>query len=190
MRRALRRLALMPVPALAMLLSWPAAGDILIAVPGPETGPQAVLAREIRRGVEAAAQDLNARGGLLGEKLEVKVFDDRCSDEGGRSSAAAAIDAGAAVVIGHPCANAALTAAEPYAKARTIFFAPAVRHPSLTRAPAQATAGLTFRLAGRDDRQGDAAAAWLMEQSPARAIASCMIARPMRRRSQTRPNGD
>lgn len=170
MRRSLRRLAL--APALAGVASWPAvAADVMIAVPGPETGPQAVLAREIRRGVDAAAQDINAKGGVLGERLSIKTFDDQCSEQGGRASAGAVIDAGAAVVIGHPCTNAALAAASSYAKARTLFFAPTVRHPALTSAPEQATVGLTFRLAGRDDRQGDAAADWLVAQSPSRAIA-------------------
>ena len=156
---------------LSILPAHKAEADILVAVPGPTDGPRGVLAREIRRGVEAAAADINAKGGVLGEKLTVATVDDRCTDDGGRASATDVIAKGATLVIGHPCTNAALAAAPLYAKARILFMAPSVRHPALTSSPEQATAGLTFRLAGRDDRQGEAAAAWLLTRAPNRAIA-------------------
>lgn len=156
---------------MAALTAAPSRADILVAVPGPAEGPRAVLAREIRRGVEKAASELNAHGGVLGEKLVIEAFDDRCSDEGGSQAASAVILQAPDVVIGHPCANAALSAAKSYAKAKLLFMAPAVRHPALTSAPEQATTGLTFRLAGRDDRQGEAAAEWLTASAPSRAIA-------------------
>ena len=63
-----------------------------------------------------------------------------------------------AFVVGHPCSGSAVAAASLYGAAGIVFIAPGVRHPALTAK----RAGMTvFRLAGRDDRQGDAAAHWL-----------------------------
>ena len=85
--------------------------------------------------------------------FRLDLLDDGCSRDGALKVAEALIAAPSrpAVVIGHPCARAAVTAAPVYQKAGVLFVAAGVRHPDLTRPRA---GPLVFRAAGRDDRQG------------------------------------
>jgi len=50
---------------------------IRIGFPSPLTGPFAVLAEDQKKGAELAVDELNARGGILGRKVEVLVRDDQ-----------------------------------------------------------------------------------------------------------------
>jgi branched-chain amino acid transport system substrate-binding protein len=50
---------------------------IRIGFPSPLTGPFAVLAEDQKKGAELAADELNAKGGILGRRVEVLVRDDQ-----------------------------------------------------------------------------------------------------------------
>ena len=50
---------------------------IRIGFPSPLTGPFAVLAEDQKKGAELAVEELNAKGGILGRKVEVLVRDDQ-----------------------------------------------------------------------------------------------------------------
>jgi branched-chain amino acid transport system substrate-binding protein len=143
---------------LAVGLAAPAAADVRIAVAGPAAGMKAPDAQEIAQGVKRAAERINAQGGVDGEPVTVTEVDDGCAAETAATAARSLIASGVALVIGHPCTSAALAAAKVYAQAGVVFIAPDTRHPALTDARAGST---TFRLSGRDDRQGAAAAAYL-----------------------------
>ena len=43
------------------------------------TGDNATIGNQMRTGVEAAIEDINAHGGVLGEKLTLVVEDDACN---------------------------------------------------------------------------------------------------------------
>ena len=53
-------------------------GDILIATAGPMTGQYASFGEQMRRGAEMAVRDINAAGGVLGQKLRLEIGDDAC----------------------------------------------------------------------------------------------------------------
>jgi branched-chain amino acid transport system substrate-binding protein len=72
------------------------------------------------------------------------------------------------LVIGHPCAGAALAAAPIYAAASIVFLAPATRHPALTE---ERSALTVLRVAGRDDRQGWLAGAHLVRLAGGKTVA-------------------
>lgn len=59
--------------------------DHLVAIAGPMTGQYASAGDQIRKGAEMAIADINAKGGVLGEKLKLEVGDDACdpNDHGG-----------------------------------------------------------------------------------------------------------
>ena len=59
--------------SLAALLSAaaPAVADILIGAAGPFSGPNASLGEQLRRGVQMAVDDINATGGIRGERLRI-----------------------------------------------------------------------------------------------------------------------
>ncbi|MGE0022910.1 MAG: ABC transporter substrate-binding protein [Hyphomicrobium sp.] len=168
----MRRRALLAVAALAMAaaLGAPALAEIRVGVAVPLSGRMAGVGLAMERALEAAIAEANAAGGVLGDTLTLLVEDDGCARATAEGAAAVLIAQKPAVVIGHPCANAAAATATLYGSRDVLLIAVGPRHPDVTRVkPAPAVSPL--RLAGRDDRQGAAAAAWLLAHAPARRIA-------------------
>jgi branched-chain amino acid transport system substrate-binding protein len=165
-------MARLPVQLLAALLAIagaaPAAATVLIGAAGPAEGPNGATGAQITRGAKLAADRINSEGGVQGEPVEVVEADDGCAEREAEAAARALVARGVALVVGHPCARAAIAAAKVYAEAGIVFIAPATRHPALT---APRAGPMVFRLAGRDDGQGATAGAYL-----ARAFASKPVA--------------
>lgn len=71
----------------AALLSWTVAGfaaePIKIGVSGPFTGGSAPMGVSMRDGVKLAVSEINAKGGVLGRKLEMVERDDEAKNERG-----------------------------------------------------------------------------------------------------------
>jgi branched-chain amino acid transport system substrate-binding protein len=64
---------------LALLLAAaPAQAQIKIGTAGPITGSNASFGAQLKAGAEQAVADINAKGGVLGKKLELVVGDDAC----------------------------------------------------------------------------------------------------------------
>lgn len=143
---------------LAIALVPAAAADVLIGAAGPKEGPSARIGSDIARAARLAAERINADGGVLGAPIAVVEADDGCAEKKAEEAARALVARGVALVVGHPCASAATAAARIYAGANVLFIAPATRHPALTD---QRAGPAVFRLAGRDDRQGASAGAFL-----------------------------
>jgi branched-chain amino acid transport system substrate-binding protein len=165
-----------PGPSLARLFlaaatfayTFPATADLLVGVAAPARGAPSASLEEIRAGVERAVARINAAGGVAGEKLVVEAVDDGCSVTRASAAAAALIARKASLVVGHPCSTAAIAAARLYAKAPLIFVALGARHPELTDKRAGPN---VYRLAGRDARQGETAAAHIAATLGGRPIA-------------------
>ena len=70
--------SLMSAVALAAVVAFSGSAwaDILIGVGGPITGPNAAFGAQIQKGVEQAAADINAAGGINGEQIKVVLGDD------------------------------------------------------------------------------------------------------------------
>jgi branched-chain amino acid transport system substrate-binding protein len=139
----------------------PAHAEILIGLAAPSSGREQKAGEAMRQAAEQAISELNLKGGVKGERLALTVLDDVCTSDGAVAAANSFIQKRVRLVIGHPCARAALAAAQVYGPAGVIFIAPATRHPALTDKRAGKT---IFRLSGRDDQQAANAAAWLLEQ--------------------------
>ncbi len=137
----------------------PAGAGPAIVVAGPAAG---------RHAETLPAMAAGARSRAAGTGVEITEVDDGC--DAGRAEGAARLIAAMKpdLVIGHPCPAAAIAAARVYAEAKVLFVALGVRHPDLTEKRAGAT---VFRLAGRDDRQGPAAAEALTALAPMGRIA-------------------
>ena len=97
-----------------------AARPIKIGVQAPITGPYADEGQGIEKAVKLLADQQNAKGGLLGRKIEVKV----CDDEGKASQAAICarqlVNDGVIAVIGSYTSGAALAAEPIYARSNVI----------------------------------------------------------------------
>jgi branched-chain amino acid transport system substrate-binding protein len=64
--------------AFFLIAAQPAAAEILIGAAAPLSGPNAALGEQLRRGVQMAVDDINATGGIRGERLALKFADDGC----------------------------------------------------------------------------------------------------------------
>ena len=137
-------------------MAW-ARADIVVGIAGPMTGTDAAYGEEIRRGGEKAIEDVNAKGGLLGMNLRTVIGDDACDPA---RAVAVAKDLAAqkvSLVVGHVCSSASIPASVVYAASQIVEISPSTTNPDFTER------GLTnvFRVCGRDDDQGPAAADYI-----------------------------
>jgi len=153
--------------ALAAVTSVPARADIAIAVAGPMTGSNAAFGEQFRRGAERAVADLNAKGGVLGQKLRLVVGDDACDPRQAVSVANDLASKGAVFVAGHYCSSSSIPASDVYAESGIVQMSPASTAVELT------DRGLknVFRVCGRNDAQGLLAAAYVADHLKGKRIA-------------------
>ncbi|MDQ2697066.1 MAG: branched-chain amino acid ABC transporter substrate-binding protein [Pseudomonadota bacterium] len=146
----MRKRVIPAVTVLAAACALPAAADIRIAVVGPMTGQYASFGEQMRRGAELAVRDLNAKGGVLGEKLVLEVGDDACDPKQAVAVANQMVNKGVIFVAGHFCSGSSIPASEVYAEEGLLQISPGSTNPQFTER------GLdnVFRTCGRDDQQG------------------------------------
>ena len=60
--------------AAVALMATPALAQIKIGSAGPMTGSDAAFGEQMKRGAEMAVADINAKGGVLGKKLDLIVY--------------------------------------------------------------------------------------------------------------------
>ncbi len=145
------------------------AGDIIkIGVAGPHTGAYAAFGEQLWRGSEQAANDINAKGGINGKKIELVKADDACEPKQAVSIANRLIDSDEVVaVIGHFCSSSTMPASEIYDDAGVLMITPGSTNPKITER------GLVtiLRTCGRDDQQGTVAADFLVKTLKAKRVA-------------------
>ena len=149
-------------------LTLPASAQIKLGVGGPMTGPSAAFGAQLKNGVEQAAEDLNAAGGILGQKLQVFVGDDASRPEQGVSAANKFVGDGVKFVVGHFNSGVSIpTSAEVYSENGVLQVTPASTNPAFTER------GLwnVFRTCGRDDQQGAVAAKYIVDKLKDKRVA-------------------
>jgi len=115
-----------------------------------------------RQALDLAIEKINAGGGLLGQTVRLVSFDEGCNDEQGALVARMVLRQSPSLVVGHQCSGPAITAAPTYAAAGVVQIAPNATSPRLT----EMGIATVFRLVGRDDRQGAAAADRIAREWP------------------------
>jgi branched-chain amino acid transport system substrate-binding protein len=138
------------VAVVAVLASGVANAQIKLGVAGPITGPNASFGAQLTNGVAQAAKDINAAGGILGQKIEVAQGDDVSDPKQGVSVANKFVGDGVKFVIGHFNSGVTNPASEVYADNGILEITPSATNPKITER------GLwnVFRTCGRDDQQG------------------------------------
>ena len=101
--------------ALLAIAACPARADIGVGVAVPRSGPYVAIGEQVLRGVQAAAKDANAKGGLDGETIVLDVQDVACDSNQATAVANHYVQANVRLVVGHVCSNASLTASDIYA---------------------------------------------------------------------------
>lgn len=151
----------------ASVLSGPVAADVAIGFANPLSGPQATTGGRNRAAVEQAVEDVNERGGVLGEPIRLVEADDVCGLEEAVAAARELVAAGVRFVVGHLCSHSSLLAAGIYEANDVVMITPGSTHPRLTEEGRRNV----FRLIGRDDRQGAMAGDFLARHHRDRRIA-------------------
>lgn len=146
---------------IALSLAGMASGraDILIATAGPFTGTNIFRGEQIQHGAEMAVDDINDRGGILGERVELLIADDSCDPEQAVAVANKLVSDGVVFVAGHVCSHSSIPASKVYEVAGVIMISPASTNPKLT----DEGGDNVFRVCGRDDHQGVVAGDYLAE---------------------------
>lgn len=133
------------------LAAAPAGAQVHVAVAGPLTGEYASFGAQMQSGAEQAVADINARGGVLGEKLVLEVGDDACDAAQAVAVAQKFASDHVTFVAGHYCSSASIPASKVYAKEAILQITPASTNPKFT----DEGGWNTFRTCGRDDKQGE-----------------------------------
>jgi branched-chain amino acid transport system substrate-binding protein len=144
-----------------------ARADITIATVGPMTGQYAVFGEQMKRGAEMAVKDINAKGGINGEKLVLKVGDDACDPKQAVAVANQMVNEEVAFVAGHFCSGSSIPASAVYNEEGILQISPASTNPKLT----EQGFDNVFRTCGRDDVQGIFAANYVVDNKVAEKVA-------------------
>ena len=152
-----------------LLVSWGMvnAGEIKIGIAGPHTGANAAFGEQLWRGAEAAAEDINAAGGINGDKIILVKADDACEPKQAVTVANKLVhNDKVAAVIGHFCSSSTMPASEVYDEANILNITPASTNPQVT----ERKLVTTIRTCGRDDQQGNVAAEFIINTLHAKKV--------------------
>jgi branched-chain amino acid transport system substrate-binding protein len=134
---------------------------------GPITGPSAATGAQMKNGVDQAAADINATGGILGKKIVLSYGDDVSDPKQGVSVANNFAGSGVKFVIGHYNSGVSMPASEVYQENGILEITPASTNPQVTER------GMwnIFRDCGRDDQQGKVAGTYILNHFKGKKIA-------------------
>ena len=95
---------------------------VRIGVPLPLTGPFAAIATDMKQGAELAADELNARGGILGRKVEILFRDDQLKPQVGAQRTQELIEKeGCQFIVGGLAAHVQMAINEQTKKSKVLF---------------------------------------------------------------------
>src|ERR1700690_1562204 len=145
----------------------PAAAQVKFGVGGPITGANAATGAQMKNGVDQAAADINAAGGILGQKITVSYGDDVSDPKQGVSVANKFAADGVKFVIGDYNSGVTIPSSEVYQENGILQITPASTNPTVT----ERNMWNIFRVCGRDDQQGAVAGAYIVKFFKGKKIA-------------------
>jgi branched-chain amino acid transport system substrate-binding protein len=154
--------------ATALGVSSLAQADLKIGVAGPMTGANASFGQQYMKGAQAAADAINAAGGVNGEKIVLVAGDDACEPKQAVAVANRLVDQDkVAGVVGHFCSSSTIPASEIYSDAGVIAITPGSTNPQVTERGMKEM----FRMCGRDDQQGIVAGDYIVDVLKGKKVA-------------------
>ncbi len=147
------------------------AEDLTFAVAGPLTGPLASIGDQFKQGAQAAADAINAKGGVLGRQVKLQFEDDQCDPKQAVSVANRIVAAGIRFVDGHACSGSSIPATEVYGENGIMMMSPASSNPVMTDAAAEKGFTNIMRLYTRDDAQGAFIGPWIAKTYAGKNVA-------------------
>src|SRR5262249_25612596 len=109
-----------------------ASAQIKLGVAGPITGGSAPFGAQPKNGTQQAGADIKAARGILGQKLQVFIGDDRADPKEGVSVANKFVGEGVKFVIGHFNSGVTIPASEAYQENGILEITPAATNPKVT----------------------------------------------------------
>ena len=164
---AARRSLALALTLAATLGAPPAEAEIRIAIATAMTGTMSWFGEQYQRAAGMAVEDLNAKGGVLGQGVELIVGDDACDPDQAVALARKLSSDGVVFVAGHLCSHSSIAAAKVYEEAGILMISPSSASAKLT----DEGGPNVFRVCGRDDRQGAKIADYLAEHWAGKEIA-------------------
>jgi branched-chain amino acid transport system substrate-binding protein len=151
----------------AFAFAGAAQAQVKLGVAGPLTGPNAAFGAQLKNGVDQAVEDLNAKGGILGQKITVLSGDDVSDPKQGVSVANKFVGDGVKFVVGHFNSGVTIPASEVYQENGMLVITPSATNPKVTER------GMwnVFRTCGRDDQQGAVAADYIAKNFKDKKVA-------------------
>ena len=114
-----------------------------------------------------AIKDINAKGGIKGDKLVGVEYDDACDPKQAVAVANKIVNDGIQYVIGHLCSSSTQPASDIYEDEGILMITPGATNPELTQRGYQHI----MRTAGLDSSQGPTAAKYILETVKPQRIA-------------------
>lgn len=127
-----------------------AEGVLKIGVGGAHSGDLASYGLPIVKAAKLVVEDVNAKGGILGKKVELVIEDDVCKPEVATNTATKLASEGVPIVIGHVCSGATKAALGIYKASKIIAISASATNPDLTQSGEYPN---FFRTIASDDAQ-------------------------------------
>jgi branched-chain amino acid transport system substrate-binding protein len=148
---------LVSVLAISAAMAAPAHADIKIGFQGPLTGPAAADGKSAETAAQMAVDDINAAGGVLGQKLELVPYDDQAKSDQAIFTANRLVgEDGVKLVVSAGYSASARAAAPIFQKAGVVMLSTYAVHPDVTRA-----GDYIFRMVHLGSSQGVATALYI-----------------------------
>ena len=119
--------------AATMTVSAMAADTIKFGVAGPHSGDLASYGLPTVKAAQLVINEINAKGGINGAKVDLLIEDDVCKPEVATNTATKLVSQKVNVVLGHICSGATKAALPIYKDAGVIVMSPSATNPALTQ---------------------------------------------------------
>ncbi len=130
---------------------------IKIGLAAVQSGSDAQIGATMLNGAQIAIDEWNAKGGVLGKKIESISLDDEGKPDKAVNVAQTLVDDGVVGVIGHLNSGCTIPASRVYNDGKVIQITPGSTNPQYT----EQGFPYAFRICGRDDQQGAVSGAYL-----------------------------
>jgi branched-chain amino acid transport system substrate-binding protein len=141
--------------------------QVKFGVEGPITGPNAAFGAQLKNGAQQAVDDINAAGGVNGQKLSVEFGDDVSDPKQGVSVANKFAADGVKFVVGAFNSGVTMPSSEVFQENGILDVTPASTNPQIT----ERKMWNVFRTCGRDDQQGAVAGTYILKHFKGKKVA-------------------
>jgi branched-chain amino acid transport system substrate-binding protein len=171
-KRSFAILAVVVILATMVAACKPAPKALKVAILAPLSGDVATFGASTRDGALLAIEEWNAKGGVLGRKIEAVVEDSQCEAEPAASAANKVISQDQVkFIIGEVCSKASIPVSEIATANKVVQISPTSTNPKVTVDEAGNAKPTVFRACFIDPFQGTVAATFALKELNAKTAA-------------------